>query len=406
MTKMKRFHKYISKLNRERIGWIIIWITAMLSMPLNGNGSGEDLSGMFTVSSIILIFIAAMDYVDKYLDIDEPDWDCGVFTAIYGGMNGRFEILMHSHSFDTGSYFKILMTGMIPMQIITIVYLAVLRFFDLIAADVVVFPALATVLIPPVVILLRAFRFQYLLMHDRSTGSLVLRGIVISLYGMARLLIFAIVFILMMFIGFSAITQDLVMRGIADNEVASSMVSSGPAFILAIIGDIILCYIINNGLGGGKRRRKLRVAALICALVLILTGTGIYLYQSVYNNVILREDSVSVRRNGNITEYTLDEVQSYRVYAERNESFQIELYFKDGKSQRLILDSSEDTNAWRDKYFSYYNYAAELVQKLNVRGISGKLEDQAVLNKIVSTNLDPRCAEGYRIIEQLTEAGH
>ncbi len=99
-------------------------------------------------------------------------------------------------------------------------------------------------------------------------------------------------------------------------------------------------------------------------------------------------------------------MQSYRVYAERNESFQIELYFKDGKSQRLILDSSEDTNAWRDKYFSYYNYAAELVQKLNERGINGKLEDQAALNKIVSTNLDPRCAEGYRIIEQLTEAGH
>ena len=403
MNKMKNFYKYVHKINKERIGWIIIWITAMLSMPLNGTETGEGLKGMFTVCSIVLIFIAAMDYVDKYLEIDEPDGEENTLIAIYGSIYGRFEMLMRSHSFDISSYFNMLAVRLIPMQLITIVYLAVLRCTDLIAADVVVFPAAATVLIPPAVVLLRSIRFKHQLMNDRSTASLVLRGIVISLYSLARMIIYAIVSILIMFIGYSVITQDLVMHGFTDNEVASSMVPAGPSFILAIIGDMIICYIINNGLGGGKRRRKLRIAAVITALVLIVSGGGIYFYQSMYNNVILTEESVIVRRNGNVTEYTLDDVQSFRVSCEKNSSFQMELYFNDGASQRLFLDSAEDTDAWVEKYFSYYNYAAELVQRLDARGIKGSIEDREALHKLIETSTDKRCAEGYYIIEQIVD---
>jgi hypothetical protein len=77
----------------------------------------------------------------------------------------------------------------------------------------------------------------------------------------------------------------------------------------------------------------------------------------------------------------------------------MELHFNDGKSADLFTGSSSDTDAWRDKYFSDYNYAAELVEKLDAAGVKGKLEDRDKLYKNVTTSLDPRCAEGFRAIE-------
>ena len=205
-----------------------------------------------------------------------------------------------------------------------------------------------------------------------------------------------------MFLIPAVIGHDRLMGGIADNEVACSAISAGPSFILMIIGAMILCYMIVNGLGGGKRRRKMRIAALIASVILILSGGGILFYQSLYNNVILRPDSITVNRNGSYTEYTLDEVQSFRVYASADDSLQMELNFKDGKSQKLFLGAAENTTAWSERYFSDYNYAAELAGKLAERGVSGSLDNKAALRRTVST-LDAQCAEGMDIIEQIVD---
>ena len=116
---------------------------------------------------------------------------------------------------------------------------------------------------------------------------------------------------------------------------------------------------------------------------------------------ILREESFTVTRSGIKTVYELDDVSSYRIYSGPDGIIKMELSFSDGSRADLFTDSSSDTDAWRDKYFSDYNYAADIVEKLNSKGIKGTLEDRDKLYKNVTTSLDPRCADGFRAIETI-----
>ena len=99
---------------------------------------------------------------------------------------------------------------------------------------------------------------------------------------------------------------------------------------------------------------------------------------------------------GSRSEYTYDEINSLRLY-NGDEALQAELRFRDGTKVTLFHGSTSYTEGWTEKYYSDYNYAAELVRQLSERGVSCTLEDEAALRKEVS-QLDEECRKGFEDI--------
>lgn len=73
------------------------------------------------------------------------------------------------------------------------------------------------------------------------------------------------------------------------------------------------------------------------------------------------------------------------------------LLYSGGTKVTLFHGSTSYTEGWTEKYYSDYNYAAELVRQLSERGVRCTLEDEAALRKEVS-QLDEECRKGFEDI--------
>ena len=122
-------------------------------------------------------------------------------------------------------------------------------------------------------------------------------------------------------------------------------------------------------------------------------GIVMFVMTASKDNVTIREDSFTVKKAGKSTDYTIDEVESFRVY-EYDNAVQVELTVKGGEKIRLFDDSMDDTDAWAEKYTSDYDYAAKLSERLMSKGISGTLEERDELEKIVK-NMNKKNRDGF-----------
>ena len=64
----------------------------------------------------------------------------------------------------------------------------------------------------------------------------------------------------------------------------------------------------------------------------------------------------------------------------------MEVTFTDDTKQQLLWDSTEENNAWTEKFYSNYRYVAELTGRLKALGITGILADTDVLDASVETS--------------------
>ena len=396
-NKMELFYGKMHKLNSQRIGWLAIWITALAGIPLcTLNSDGNDLGLFYTIVALLLFMMASISYVKKYTELDQDDTTEPSLTAMTGS-SARFANFMLVHSFDTFAYFRILMLRFIPVQAISAILIILLGVFKL-TENMPVMLAIV-IIVPLVVICLSALSFRHSLSHEYGLLHRFMRGTVAYIYTIVSFIGYEIYLASLVLIIVAIVYDKKVMEGLADTEIAR--ISSG-ADIWLIIGGIatmVFGYCLNNTMAEKKKGRLIRLAFLLVSALTAVAGVVLYITLSFGNNVLIREDSFVLSRSGVKTEYELDDVKSYRIYSGKDGIIRMELHFNDGKSADLFTGSSSDTDAWRDKYFSDYNYAAELAGKLDAAGIKGTLEDRDKLYKNVTTSLDPRCAEGFRAIE-------
>ena len=100
-----------------------------------------------------------------------------------------------------------------------------------------------------------------------------------------------------------------------------------------------------------------------------------------------------VRKDGIEKTYGLEDIADYRIFCQ-NSALQMELSFQDGNKETLFKSISEDTEGWRETYYSDYNYVAHLVDSLLELGVTGTMEDKEQLEQIVSS-YDQECMDGF-----------
>ncbi len=397
--KMRSFYDKIRKMNSSRIGWITVWITTLIGIPLCGlTSDNNSLSLFYTICAVLLFLMASINYVKKYLELSADDsTEFSVFSLASAG--SEFSDIMRVHAFDTAAYFRTLMLRFIPMQVFSVICIAVPALMGL--TDKKAMPVLiaAVVIIPPLVMLLSAQAFRHSLSHERSTVSNVCTGFISGIYTLISFLGYEL-YLASLVMTVIAITADKgMLSGIEETEIASVASHYDFLMYIALISAMVFGYLLNNSMSVNRTARRLHRTLAVISALLVFIGIAAYTGLSTSSNVVLRPDSFTLTESGVSKEYGLNNVSSFRVYASADSRILMDISFDDGETITLFKHSCSSTPAWTDRYFSDFNYAAELTGKLTALGISGRLEDRDRLYENVHTSYDQRCAEGFDQIE-------
>ena len=397
------FKKYIGRMNKNIVGWGVVWITALLMMAISGGDNTSnnliDRSVKFNmVVSLLLILIAVDLYIKKYIkfydgiDADKVDKDDRITFS-----NPNFSIaeLARAHSFDLGAYLWEIYKKLIPLQlgsVIVVIGMGIAKFISFTTAAIIV---AGIILIPVILVLLYRFVMEYKMYHNTSLAFNVVLGAIKGIFSAVRIFTVGIAFIMLGFLVLALFSSNVVMKGIDDNIPVRVSSNTGwliAVYIVGIVGlSLFITDIAKESLVTAWVKAKRKIVTVLVAAVIITAA--VFSYISINENVMIREDRIIVRHKGVSTEYGLADINTYRIYDE-NGSIQMELTFNDGNRQRIFGASADDTTAWTDKYYSDYNYGAELVEKLAGNGVKGTVENADKLQKNVD-GMDPECREGF-----------
>ena len=398
-TPTQNFRKILGKENRGMYGFACSLLIAFLLVPISGLKTdgliGEDLSIFHLVMASLLIVIAANSYVSKYMNIYLGD----EVIKKGAGLIGKEELtaVLRYHSFDVTGYFKELLIRFIPVQIPGMAAVIVMGLTGMISKAVMVFFAGAALLIPELIFLIRYLKAVYEMQYETTLAYKIIEGLWNGIYGLVRMFSVGIVVITLAFLIMALLPSTVLMKGIADTEVVCFYAGNG-WLILALIISVLLIGVYLTDIDRDMIAFsfvKIRKPLLAGAIAVFILTVAAYSYITVNINICVRENSFTIKEGGSIREYAVEDIASYRIYGK--DSLKMELTFKDGTKTQLFRDGAESTTAWSDKYYSDFNYAAELTGKLSALGIQGTIGDNDKLRAYVN-GLDQPCREGYEEI--------
>ena len=113
------------------------------------------------------------------------------------------------------------------------------------------------------------------------------------------------------------------------------------------------------------------------------------------------EDKIIVSNFDRTKEYSLSEIESFKVY-EDDEELQVKVTFKDGFSETLFGSVSTNTEAFDEKYYSIYNFMEEMLPIYMENGAKGEIdkEDMEKLREIIK-GYDKEIREAFEGIVEL-----
>lgn len=391
---MDRFRVCIGKINHSLKGWIVLWWTAILTILLSGDISGDATDGalrwIFFGAGILIICMAVRRYLAKFTKIYVEETASAETTEL---SNVSFTDLMNCHAFDAASYYGILMKRLLPLMTCSWAIVILAWPLGLLEPSKAIVGSMAFWIVPPAVILLA---WRYMAWSMSHAGALNVLDVFMSAIGsFVEILVVGFVHVMIVLKPIVMIEQHLLLDGV-DGSVPVMWGCDGVALMIMLVVIVIALSLLltdtvrlTNFSAWIKTSKKLIVGLLIS----LFAVAGLFLFVMLSRNVRITEDDFTVRSGRQVKVYGLDDVTTYRVY-DAMDTLAMELTFSDGRKVSLFGSVSEETKGWSEKYFSNYNYAAELMQRLLEKGITGSMEDKERLEKTVST-LDPKCQEGF-----------
>ena len=392
----QQFRKKIGRENHDMYGFAVCWCLALLLIPigeLNTEGLiGEDFGIFHIVMAVLLMIIASNSYVSKYMNIY-----LGNEVEKKGiGLIGKEELtaILRYHGFDVTGYYKELMMRFIPVQLFGMTALTAGGCAGIIGKHVMVLFLAAVVIIPEIVFLIRYLKTAYELQHEKALYYKLIEGLLNGIYSLIRLFTVGIVMIMLDIVLMALAPSNVLMKGISDTEVVCFYIGGGWLIMVLIISVLLMGVYLTDidrdmiAFSFVKMRKQILAGSIA---VFILTVAA-YSFISINANICARENSFTIKEGGSIREYAVEDVAAYRVYGE--DTLKMDITFKDGTKTQLFRDGAESTTAWSDKYYSDFNYAAELTGKLSALGVQGSIDDKDKLQAYVN-GLDQPCRDGY-----------
>ena len=402
---MKAFYKKINELNKGNISWIVIWILAIFStFCMISNFEDKEFGyryGFFAFAGIYLLIQATLYYIRKHMLL----FDGGNVSRKPGELAKtivKMESIMKLHSFSVGEYFGILAKNLIPAQVISVILVVI---FGVVNKTSVIDICIITsflIILPQLVLYIYRKLTERSLMNETGIVAKVVIGFIGGILGSANFIICAVMAFLIQLLIYAIISNALIMKGIDDNEVVRVVTTNTDAFLMISIICTIILIVSSLGMGNYftlviGHKKLIRIVA---AIILVLS-ISLYFYTGYSNNIKIYEDKIVVRegRSDDMKTYEVEkDIKDFHIY-EGGEAIKMDITMSDGKVLKLLGNSCDDTTAWAEKYYSDYNYIADLAERLMRNGIQGTFDDRESIKNIVA-KYDKECQEGY---EQITD---
>ncbi|MBR1674630.1 MAG: hypothetical protein IJ703_06705 [Eubacterium sp.] len=389
---MDGFIKFIREQNKRRIGWIVLWLLGLFIFTCK-EGVGKLSAGVgYTLFGAGLLLIASIDYMINYLVAYRGAGDLKVYMSETVRGDGSLVRIMKAHSFDVDAYFNGVMKRLLPLQLVSMGINLVFIFVKIHRVSDALIVSGLILLIPTAVNLITRSVFKYLLTHEAKRTVAVLKALSRGFFNLVKLVAGVAAALMLVILIISIVSSNIIMKDISNDEVVRVSTGTDAYMAVALIASAVFIYLILDGSYHLLSALKRHIIAVFFAAAAI-GGIVMFVMTASKDNVTIREDSFTVKKAGKSTDYTIDEVESFRVY-EYDNAVQVELTVKGGEKIRLFDDSMDDTDAWADKYTSDYDYAAKLSERLMSKGISGTLEERDELEKIVK-NMNKKNRDGF-----------
>ncbi len=390
---MNDFIKYIREQNKRRIGWALLWLLGLFIFTCKDGKVEQLTTGVgYTVFGAALVFMAVLDHMINYLTIYRGAGDLKVYMSETVRGDGSLVRIMKAHSFDVDAYFNGILRRLLPLQLVSLAINIVFIFAKIHkVSDALIISGLVLI-IPAAVNYIARSVFKYLLTHEGRRIVAVLKALSRGLFNLIKLVAGIAAALMLVILIISIVSSNIVMKDISNDEVVRVSSGADAYMAVALIASAVFIYLILDGSYHLLSALMRHIIAVFFAAAAI-GGIVMFVMTASKDNVTIREDSFTVKKAGKSTDYTIDEVESFRVY-EYDNAVQVELTVKGGEKIRLFDDSMDDTDAWAEKYTSDYDYAAKLSERLMSKGISGTLEERDELEKIVK-NMNKKNRDGF-----------
>ena len=374
VTIMNNFREYMAKKYRPLKGWLVIWVSAFGVCLINGvkdyEGMGNHL--YLPILAAILLFLAGSGYVSKYTK------------------QGHLAELMISHAFDGKTYYGILAKKLIPLQAGSLLALALISLLQKTELTMAFLFGCMFLVLPQIPIAIKYIAYEKLVSQKNKalwTANIAFGKILESFF---RIITLGTAFVEFTLFFLNTFGINPLMKGIDENTAVCFLFQNEfilvLCFILAVLISLFFSDIgVESPVLNWMNWIKFRKVAVI-SLLLIQLGCATYYCYSIQNSYVrLMEDSITMKNGDMVKTYGLDEIAFYRIFAD-NQALGMEVTFTDDTKQQLLWDSTEENNAWTEKFYSNYRYVAELTGRLKALGITGILADADVLDASVKTS--------------------
>lgn len=132
-------------------------------------------------------------------------------------------------------------------------------------------------------------------------------------------------------------------------------------------------------------------------LVVIILVSMVYIDKN--NNTIIANDKIITSSHGEKEEYSFDEVKTFEIFYKGDE-IGFRLTMNDDREIDVVDSSYSNTDAWGEKYYSIYNYVADMAEVMLQKGAKGNITDVEKLREHVR-KLDKECIDGVEKIIDL-----
>lgn len=384
-TIMKNFLQYMRKEHRYNIKWPIFWVCSILIFLLNNRQptyvNDKEAADLHIAVSGILLAIASVLFFRKYTELVPT-------TREKIKKNGQrpADILIHTnlseivrtHAFDVKTYFCLLIERFMIVQGVSIALIMLMAAFKVIVmSSALVYSGM--ILIIPLVI----WNWETVLMdaartHKKGAAYTAFMSIYYFIESIIAVCVLAYVFVTVVLL-ISGFVQSKMLLGDIDAQVIAKVGTDDWITVLLIILALVLAVFFAdvNQLIIHIRWTKIMksvVTGIVLTIVILFVLQGIGCKK---DHVVLWENSISVKQVGFEKTYSFDEIKAYSVYY-KDTDIKMKVTFSDGRSEDIFYSSSTYTDGWEERYYSDYQYAAELVDMLLQKGVPGTVEESAV----------------------------
>ena len=397
---MNDFRSYMGKRNKSIYGWIVIWLTGIMLFLLMsekyGKNDGGRIGMAFVLGAGLLLLMATAEYVKKYTHFYGMESASGEAGFIGSPSHEDLTDIARVLSFDAGSYFFLLGKRLLTMQIVSeVAVLAIGLIARIQIAQLLVFLVMIA-LLPWAWLLVKRFQLERMMTRGYSVAEKFLIGFLKAIGTFARIILVGLSFVSFVLLVIGLCGTSKLLAGIDEQEAVRFSMNGGIWMIATLVSCIGISLFFTDtdkelvvALWG-----KVRAGIIAALLVIMVVSIGMYCRVVTTGDLVkMTENSIMVRKDGIEKTYGLEDIADYRIFCQ-NSALQMELSFQDGNKETLFKSISEDTEGWRETYYSDYNYVAHLVDGLLELGVTGTMEDQEQLEQIVSS-YDQECKDGF-----------